>query len=85
MLDRPLRDHVVEARWIDWADDPWSKMGYSFVPPKATGVRSVLAEPVEDVLFFAGEAANALRPATVHGAIESGQLAARRIASGLSV
>jgi monoamine oxidase len=80
MFDRPLRDHVVEARWIDWGADPWSKMGYSFVPPGATGLRAKLAEPVADVLFFAGEAANAIRPATVHGAIESGVGAARAIA-----
>jgi monoamine oxidase len=71
--------HLVEARWIDWGADPWSKMGYSFVPPGATGLRTALAEPIDDLVFFAGEAANASRPATVHGAIESGQQAAARI------
>jgi monoamine oxidase len=79
MLDRPLADHLVEARWVDWGSDPWAKMGYSYVPPGATGLRAVLAEPVDDVLFFAGEAANPVRPATVHGAIASGTRAAGQI------
>jgi monoamine oxidase len=66
---------------MDWASDPCSKMGWSFVPPGATGMRAVLAEPVGDVLFFAGEATNTVRPSTVHGALESGYAAADRIAA----
>jgi monoamine oxidase len=80
MFDRPLRDRLVEARWIDWGADPFSKMGYSYVPPGATGLRATLAKPVDDALFFAGEAANPIRPACVHGAFESGFAAATRIA-----
>jgi monoamine oxidase len=81
MLGVPLERHLVDSRWMDWAGDPWTKMGYSFVPPGATGLRPVLAEPVGDVLFFAGEATNTIRPSTVHGAIESGYAAAQRIAA----
>ncbi|HYZ91274.1 MAG TPA: NAD(P)/FAD-dependent oxidoreductase [Actinomycetota bacterium] len=79
MLGEKLRSHLVEARWIDWGADAWSKMGYSFLPPGGTGLRARLAEPVDDVLFFAGEATNPMRPATVHGALESGAVAAGRI------
>jgi monoamine oxidase len=79
MLGRPLGDHLVEARWIDWGTDPWAKMGYSFVPPGATGLRAKLAEPVDNVLFFAGEATSTVRPACVHGAFETGFEAARQI------
>ena len=81
MLGRRLRDELVDARFIDWGADEWSRMGWSFVPPGATGCRAVLAEPVDEVLFFAGEATNTIRPSTVHGAIESGHAAARRIAA----
>jgi monoamine oxidase len=81
MFGRPLRDKLVEARWIDWGADPFAKMGYSFVPPGATGLRAHLAEPVDDVLFFAGEATSVLRPACVHGAFETGFAAATRIAA----
>jgi len=81
VFGRPLADQVVEARWVDWSADPWSKMGYSHVPPGGVGLRSVLAAPVGGVLFFAGEATNTIRPASVHGALESGYRAAAEVAS----
>lgn len=79
MLGQSLRHRILEARWIDWSADPWARMGYSFVPPGGVGLRSVLARPVSDALHFAGEATNVLRPASVHGAIESGYRAADEI------
>ncbi|MEX0873487.1 MAG: NAD(P)/FAD-dependent oxidoreductase [Actinomycetota bacterium] len=79
VFDMSLHDRLVEARWIDWSCDPWSKMGYSYVPPGGVGLRDVLAAPVADVLFFAGEATNAIRPASIHGAFESGYRAAREV------
>ncbi len=79
MLGRPLREHLVDSRFMDWASDPWTRMGWSFVPPGATGLRDALAEPVSGTMFFAGEATNAMRPSTVHGALESGYRAARQI------
>jgi monoamine oxidase len=85
MFGLPLRDHLVDSRWMDWATDPWTKMGWSYVPPGATGLRAQLAEPVSDVLFFAGEATNTVRPSTVHGALESGYRAATQIADRLEV
>lgn len=61
---------------IDWGNDPWAQGGYSSVPPMAHGQRQLLAKAVGR-LHFAGEATvfdN--NPATVHGAIWSGQRAA---------
>jgi monoamine oxidase len=78
-LGHPLADDLVESRYVDWGDDPWSKMGYSFVPPGGVGLRDALAAPVGDVLHFAGEATSRIRPQTVHGAFESGQRAATEI------
>lgn len=79
MFETSLVDRLVDARWVDWSADRWSKMGYSHVPPGGVGLRDALAAPVGDVLFFAGEATNAIRPASVHGAIESGYRSARMI------
>lgn len=69
------------GRFVDWPADPWAKMSYSYIPPGGAGLRSVLAAPVEQALFFAGEATNPVRPSTVHGALESGLRAAAEVRS----
>ncbi len=79
IFDTSLAERVVDAHWVDWSADRWSKMGYSYVPPGGVGFRDALAAPVSSVLFFAGEATNTIRPASVHGALESGYRAALQI------
>ncbi len=69
-----------QGRRISWLDDPWARGGYSFVSPGAFGARHLLAQPLANRLFFAGEATvTNSNPATVHGAIETGQRAAQEI------
>lgn len=76
--DAPRR-LLVDARVVDWGADEWARGGYSSVPPGAHGQRRVLAEPA-GALHFAGEATVfASNPATVHGALHSGERAAREI------
>ncbi len=77
MYGRELAPLVEDARVVIWGNDPYTKMGYSHVPTGGAGSRDALALPVQATLFFAGEATNRVRPATVHGAIESGVRAAR--------
>jgi monoamine oxidase len=67
-----LTDRLVSGQLVDWQAEPYSQMGYSYTPPGATGLRAKLGGSLSDRLFFAGEATNVIRPATVHGAIESG-------------
>ncbi len=67
--------------FVDFRTDPHSQMAYSYVPVGGTGLRKKLAQPVDNILFFAGEATNVNRPSTVHGAIESGLRVAREILS----
>ncbi len=63
-----------------WGKDIWSRGSYSFIPLGATGdEHDVLAEPVGNKLFFAGEATTKENPASVHGAYKSGLREARRI------
>jgi monoamine oxidase len=78
-----LADRLVDARFVNWAADPWARMGYSYLPPGATGMIARIAEPVDDVLFFAGEATNVERPHCVHGALDSGYRAAREAMASL--
>lgn len=64
----------------EWATDPFSRGAVSFtrigVQPDA---RERLAEPIQERLFFAGEATDADAPGTLRGAIRSGESAAVRV------
>ena len=81
VFERPLADRLVDALFMDWQADPYARMAYSYVPVNGVGLRSQLAQPVDQVLFFAGEATHPTRAATVHGALESGIRAAREVLS----
>jgi len=65
--------------WVhDWREDPWSQAAYSYVQVNGMAAQRALGAPVEDTLYFAGEAtAPAGHMGTVHGAIASGLEAAR--------
>ena len=69
----------MKGQFINWGADPFSKMGYSFNAVDSAGLREVLAQPIDDTVFFAGEACNTIRPQTVHGAMETGIREAKRI------
>jgi monoamine oxidase len=71
--------NLVAVRFVDWAADPFAGLGYSFVRPGGLGARALLATPIDQVLFWAGEATSSERPATVHGAMESGARAAQEV------
>ena len=73
-----LGGRLLAGRFAGWGTDPWARTGYSYVPPGGTGLRAALAAPV-GCLAFAGEATHVARPATVHGAIESGGRAAAEV------
>ena len=71
---------VVGAWHHDWHNDPFARGAYSWVPAGALPAREVLAQPLEDTLYFAGEAVDLDGyGGTVHGAIASGQRTARQI------
>lgn len=64
-----------------WARDALSLGSYSHALPGQAGARAALATPVENRVFFAGEATSPHFFSTAHGAFESG-LAAARLAAG---
>ncbi len=68
------------ARLAHWQDDPYTLGAYSKASVGASQARRILAQPVGNRLFFAGEhtASNAWA-ATVHGAYASGRRAAQEI------
>jgi monoamine oxidase len=64
----------------DWQKDPYARGAYSYVLVNGGGARESLAAPLEDTLFFAGEATSVEQAGTVAGALESGTRAARELA-----
>jgi monoamine oxidase len=68
----------------DWATDPFARGAYSYLAVGAGDARAVFAAPVDDTLFFAGEAtASGGQGGTVNGALATGERAAREVADAL--
>jgi monoamine oxidase len=67
----------------DWDHDPWAAGCYAVARPGAAGARAALARPVEDRLFFAGEAVHDRYMGDVHGAHLSGEAAAEDAARAM--
>jgi len=62
-----------------WRADPFARGSYSYARPGKADERAVLARPVEDRLFFAGEACSRHDFSTAHGAFITGSEAADRV------
>lgn len=86
MVSDPTLGAKLEAsRVVDWISDPFSRGAYTY---QAVGggiaMRRALADPLGGVLFFAGEATHTKGEyATIHGALETGERAAREILDAL--
>ena len=79
-----LRAAVEDARVFDWADDPFARGAYSWIPVGGLDAPRALGAPLESRLFFAGEATDRTgEPGTVHAALASGARAAGEIAGAL--
>ena len=79
-----LEAWLASANFHDWQNDPFSRGAYSYAKVGADGAQEVLAAPLADTLFFAGEATNLYgHDGTVHGAIETGVRAAAEILLGM--
>ncbi len=64
----------------DWQSDPYARGSYSYVAVDGENAQSELAASLDDTLFFAGEATNTEgHHGEVHGAIATGERAARQI------
>jgi len=63
-IPEPDAHHITR-----WASDPYAFGSYSYLRPGSNGdTRDALAMPVDERLFFAGEATSRDYAATVHGA-----------------
>ncbi len=69
---KPLHSHA-------WGCDPFSRGSYSYALPGKSDCRVSLAAPVDDRLFFAGEACSPSDFSTAHGAYLTGAAAADQV------
>ncbi len=77
---KSLADQLEAAYFHDWQSDSFSRGAYSYVKVGGKNGSGVLGKPVEQTLFFAGEATDTSgHTGTVHGAIASGKRAAKEI------
>ena len=64
----------------NWQADPYTRGSYSYVGVGGENAQAELAAPMRDTLFFGGEATNSEgHHGTVHGAIATGERAAREV------
>jgi monoamine oxidase len=79
-----LREHVASYHFHNWQRDPFSLGAYSYALVGGSEAFNDLAQPLEETLFFAGEATNGEgHNGTVHGAIATGYRAAREVLDSL--
>jgi monoamine oxidase len=79
LLGNDYRRKLTPLAESRWAHDPFARGAYSHALPGHAGKRAVLAAPIDNRLFFAGEATSADFFSTAHGARDSGERAAREV------
>jgi len=75
LLGNDIRKSLRPLAESRWGADPFARGAYSHALPGHAGKRAVLAAPVDDRLFFAGEATPSDFFSTAHGARDSGERA----------
>lgn len=79
-----LKEQLVASYIADWPATPFIQGGYSFDTVNGDKARHLLCQPIQQTLYFAGEALyEGPSPATVEAAFTSGEEAAEKIIRGL--
>lgn len=80
-----LEDLLADFYTHNWTTDPFSLGAYSYIPVGGLKAQAALAEPVENTIYFAGEATNKHgHHGTVHGALATGLRAARMVQESIA-
>lgn len=74
---------VTRMQASSWKKDPWALGAFSSAPPGAQEARKALAEPLNEVVWFAGEAVSQNFWGTVGGAWQDGERAANAVITQL--
>lgn len=73
LCDNEATKYFLDATIKDWSKEPFIRGAYSYPLVGSTeNTREIIAEPIDDKVFFAGEASNFNgHHQTVHGAVET--------------
>ena len=78
------KKHFINGIATDWADNPLTFGAYGSPKPGQLGARKILAEPLAEKVFFAGEAMGGHYSALINGAYNSGRKAAKAMSKVLA-
>ena len=81
LFGNDFRKLLIPIAVSEWASDPWAKGSFSHALPGHSEDRSRLASPIEDRIFFAGEACDSQYFSSTHGALLTGRRAADAVIS----
>jgi len=76
LLGSDMRRRLTPMAVSRWHSDPYARGSYSYAKVGCSEQRAILAAPVDDRLFFAGEACSIHDYSTAHGAYRTGVRAA---------
>ncbi|MCH7868301.1 MAG: FAD-dependent oxidoreductase [Myxococcales bacterium] len=79
VFDSKLRQYVTATDCTQWGSDPNVGGSYTIALVGHAGARVALAEPIENRLFFAGEATSEHHYGYAHGAFLEGRAAAEKV------
>ena len=74
-----LQQYIKGSHVHNWIADPFSKGAYAYDSITSAAAKNILAAPVSNTLFFAGEALSKYLTGTVEAALQSGKYAAEKI------
>jgi monoamine oxidase len=83
LLGNDMRKRLHPIVESAWGRDPFALGAYTYGHPGAEAARVALAQPVDNRLFFAGEACSAVDFSTAHGAYRTGVAAAEQAMAAL--
>lgn len=79
-----LKELLTDSHISNWANDPHVTGAYSYSTPATAAAQEILNTPVEDTVYFAGEALyKGASPGTVEAALSTGKHVAERILLGI--
>lgn len=76
-----LQKSVLKSRSINWVQDSFSRGAYAYATVNSAQARKILSIPIEDTLYFAGEA---LYSGSAMGTVEAALVSGREVSNRIS-